>query len=81
MVGSWKKLSFPMMDAAKFITGAMEFKSYHTTYANSLNMWIKGCSKASEIAKIEYGAPIPEEYQSEVLKDYLAEMAADKEVK
>ena len=21
MVGSWKKLSFPMMDAAKFITG------------------------------------------------------------
>ena len=30
---------------------------------------------------IEYGAPIPEEYQSEVLKDYLAEMAADKEVK
>lgn len=45
------------------------------------SMWIKGCAKASEIAKIEYGAPIPEEYQSEVLKDYLAEMAADKEVK
>jgi len=44
-------------------------------------MWIKGCAKASEIAKIKYGAPIPEEYQSEVLKDYLAEMAADKEVK
>lgn len=54
---------------------------YHTTYGNSVNMWIKGCAKASEIAKIEYGAPIPEEYQSEVLKDYLAEMAADKEVK
>lgn len=68
-------------DMQKIINGAMEFKSYHTTYANSLNMWIKGCSKASEIAKIEYGAPIPEEYQSEVLKDYLAEMAADKEVK
>ena len=44
-------------------------------------MWIKGCAKASEIAKIKYGVPIPEEYQSEVLKDYLAEMAADKEVK
>ena len=68
-------------DMQKIINGAMEFKSYHTTYANSLNMWIKGCSKASEIAKIEYGAPIPEEYQSEVLKDYLAEMATDKEVK
>lgn len=68
-------------DMQKIINGAMEFKSYHTTYGNSLNMWIKGCAKASEIAKIEYGAPIPEEYQSEVLKDYLAEMAADKEVK
>ena len=68
-------------DMQKIINGAMEFKSYHTTYGNSLNMWIKGCSKTSEIAKIEYGAPIPEEYQSEVLKDYLAEMAADKEVK
>lgn len=68
-------------DMRKIINGAMEFKSYHTTYGNSLNMWIKGCAKASEIAKIEYGAPIPEEYQSEVLKDYLAEMAADKEVK
>ena len=67
-------------DMQKIINGAMEFKSYHTTYGNSLNMWIKGCSKTSEIAKIEYGAPIPEEYQSEVLKDYLAEMAADKEV-
>ena len=44
-------------------------------------MWIKGCAKASEIAMIEYGASIPEEYQSEVLKDYLAEMAADKEAK
>ena len=68
-------------DMQKIINGAMEFKSYHTTYGNSVNMWIKGCAKASEIAKIEYGAPIPEEYQSEVLKDYLAEMAADKEVK
>lgn len=68
-------------DMQKIINGAMEFKSYHTTYGNSLNMWIKGCSKTSEIAKIEYGAPIPEEYQSEVLKDYLAKMAADKEVK
>lgn len=68
-------------DMQKIINGAMKFKSYHTTYGNSVNMWIKGCAKASEIAKIEHGAPIPEEYQSEVLKDYLAEMAADKEVK
>lgn len=43
--------------------------------------WIRNCTKASEIEAIQYGDEIPEEYQSEVLKDYLAEMAADKEVK
>lgn len=67
------RISLRMLSSLKKINEA--------TYGNSLNMWIKGCAKASEIAKIEYGAPIPEEYQSEVLKDYLAEMAADKEVK
>lgn len=61
-------------DMQQIINGAMKFKSYHTTYGNSLNMWIKGCKKASEIAIIKYGNPIPEEYQSEVLKDYLAKM-------
>ena len=29
-------------DMQKIINGAMEFKSYHTTYGNSVNMWIKG---------------------------------------
>lgn len=67
---------YPAEDMQKIINGAMEFKSYHTTYGNSLNMWIKGCKKASEIAAIKYGSSIPEEYQSEVLKDYLAKMGA-----
>ena len=63
------------------ITAATQHVSYHKTYCNSMYTWIRNCTKASEIEAIQYGDEIPEEYQSEVLKDYLAEMAADKEVK
>ena len=59
----------------KIITQAMEFVSYHTTYCNSLHTWIKAVAKASEAKSIRYGLQIPEEYQSDVLKDYLARMA------
>lgn len=58
------------------ITAAMEHVSYHTTYCNALNMWIIGCETAEELEGIFYGADIPEEYQSEVLKDYLVRMMA-----
>ena len=53
------------------ITTGMEHVSYHTTYCNSLNMWITGAETTEEVQGIFYGADIPEEYQSEVLKDYL----------
>ncbi len=50
--------------------------SYHTTYCNALNMWIAGCESAEEIQQIFYGADVPEQYQSEVLKAYLVKIAA-----
>ena len=53
------------------ITAAMQHVSYHTTYCNSLNMWIAGATTTEELNTIFYGADIPEEYQSQVLKDYL----------
>ncbi len=53
------------------ITVAMQHVSYHTTYCNSLNMWIAGCESREEVESIFYGADIPEQYQSEILKDYL----------
>lgn len=55
----------------QIITAAMEHVSYHTTYCNSLNMWIAGTETAEQLETIFYGADVPEEYQSEVLKDYL----------
>ncbi len=64
------------------ITSAMEHVSYHTTYCNSINMWIAGTKTVEEVQQIFYGADIPEEYQSEVLKDYLKRimMLVEKEV-
>ena len=50
---------------------AMAFVSYHTTYCNAVNMWITGCT-TDEIQQIYYGADVPEQYQSDVLKAYIA---------
>ena len=55
---------------------AMWHVSYHTTYCNALNMWISGAQTAEEIQQIFYGADVPEQYQSEVLKAYLIQIAA-----
>lgn len=53
------------------IKAAIEHVSYHTTYCNSLNMWIADAESVNEVNSIYYGADIPEKYQSDVLKDYL----------
>lgn len=66
-------------DMMQIITAAMEWVSYHTTYCNALNMWIAGAASKDEVNMIYYGADIPEEYQSEVLKDYLTRIAAEAE--
>ena len=49
----------------------MAYVSYHTTYCNAVNMWIAGCT-TDEIQQIYYGADVPEQYQSDVLKAYIA---------
>lgn len=69
---------YPATDMLKIITAAMEWVSYHTTICNSINMWIAGATTKEEVAKIYYGAEIPEEYQSEVLKEYIALAAGAK---
>lgn len=69
-------------DMENIIGAAMWYVSYHTTYCNALNMWIAGCETAEEVQRVYYGADVPEEYQSEVLKAYLiqiAEMAEEDE--
>ncbi|MBU3875696.1 acyl carrier protein [Faecalicatena sp. AGMB00832] len=63
-------------DMTAIITAAMQFVSYHTTYCNSLNAWIKGAESVEELSGIYYGAQIPDKYKSEVLKDYEAAQKA-----
>ena len=55
---------------------AMWHVSYHTTYCNSLNMWVAGSETAEELQQIFYGADVPDQYQSEVLKAYLLQIEA-----
>ena len=63
-------------DMQTIITTAMWHVSYHTTYCNAINMWISGAQTVEEIQQIFYGADVPEQYQSEVLKAYLLQIAA-----
>lgn len=62
-------------DMQAIIAAAMWHVSYHTTYCNALNMWIAACGDVEDVQAISYGADVPEEYQSEVLKAYLKEIA------
>ena len=63
-------------DMQLIVKKAMWHVSYHTTYCNALNMWISGVQTAEELQQIFYGADVPEQYQSEVLKAYLLQIAA-----
>lgn len=59
----------------QIIEAAMFHVSYHTTYCNSLNMWISGSETKDELGTIFYGADIPDKYISVVLADYLDKIA------
>ena len=61
-------------DMAKIINAAMAHVSYHQTYCISMKYWLESCSTTEEVNSIYYGVVIPKEYQSDVLKSYLAEM-------
>ena len=52
----------------QIVAAATAHKVYHTTYYNALKNYINSLSTIEEIAAITYGTPIPDEYQSEVLK-------------
>ena len=53
------------------IEKATQFIAYHTTYCNSFYTWINALASKEAVKALSYGDEIPEEYQSEVLKNYL----------
>lgn len=67
---------YPAADIAVLVEKAMFHVSYHVTYGNSLRTWIDNVKTAEELQEIFYGADVPGEYQSEVLKTYLAQIEA-----
>lgn len=54
---------------------ATAHKTYHVTYFNSLKAWVNAMDSINDIAAVQYGATIPEEYQSDILKEMLLQMA------
>lgn len=60
-------------DASAVIAEKRHHILYHTAYFNSLKAYIRSLDTINAISVIEYGADIPVEYQSEVLKDLLSE--------
>lgn len=59
---------YSVKDIETIITMATSFKTYHVSYFNALRTYIESLNTIENIRAITYGTPIPEEYQSEVLK-------------
>lgn len=67
---------FSYANMKKIIEAAMAYVSYHTTYCNSFFIWLAALEDPEFIEGLQYGEDIPVEYQSEVLKAYIAKLAA-----
>lgn len=63
---------FSINDIENVIHTATIFKTYHTTYYNSLKEFIESIQDRNEVSNIYYGVTIPNEYQSEILKELLS---------
>lgn len=64
---------YPADDITKIIGEATAFKTFHTSYFNSLKNWILSVGSIAEMSEIHYGDTIPDEYCSDVLKQLLAQ--------
>lgn len=66
-------------DAMTIIGSLTVFKEYHITYYRDLRIYINSLSNVESINNIAYGTPIPEEYKSQVLRDYESELMGNGE--
>lgn len=64
-------------DIALIVQAAKDWTSYHITYFNSLQCYIHALQSIEEVGSIVYGVPVPEEYQSEVYKAIVRNMALE----
>ena len=66
---------FSAEDMIAIIQASIFHKDYQTTYFNSLKHYINSMTDKNEVSAVEYGIEIPEQYQSQPLKDLLAQLA------
>ena len=64
-------------DMQLIISNALLFVNFQTTYRNNLCEWVDECTDKESVNNIIYGCDIPEEYQNEVYKKYLAQMGGE----
>ena len=62
-------------DMMAIIQASIFHKDYQTTYFNSLKHYINSMTDKNEVSAAEYGIEIPEQYQSQPLKDLLEQLA------
>ena len=58
---------FSVNDIQMIVKAATELKTYHTTYYNSLKLFIQSLVDRDDVANVIYGANIPDECKSDVL--------------
>lgn len=63
-------------DMGIITTKALQFVTFHVTYFRDLRICIRALARKEDVSNVFYGMNIPEEYQSEVLKDFLKTMEA-----
>jgi len=66
---------YSVSDINTILQAAAAYKTYNTTYFNSLKNWIKSMQTKAELLAVNYGDEIPAEYQSDVLY-YLEQQSA-----
>lgn len=64
-------------DMQLIVTAAMGFVTFEVTYFRDLRIYINSMATKEEVEAVTYGMYIPEEYQSEVLKDLYAAMGGN----
>lgn len=54
-------------DILTITQAATEYKTYHTTYYNSLKNWIMSMESIADVGAVKYGDPVPSECCSDIL--------------
>lgn len=61
-------------DMLLIVTAAMRYVTFHVTYFRDLRIYINAMEDKESVEAVTYGDRIPDEYQSEVLRDMYEEM-------